>query len=299
MASNGVSVAESQACPQNLPVRRCQDAYGPGGPGRTTPEAVTTRREAHLADGGAHAVHLLDPVRQRGVDPSPFRQQEAVGLIALGIGRREPLGAGDDQRRGGVPLGGDAGARAGLQQDAAGGHQGGGKEQREERAGERALAGADSGQCELQPPHPSRCVIRSATRPAVGAVTPTKRPSARNSTRSAGSHRVVRHHHHGLPKFGDLPQQHEDLLAGPGVQRSGRLVGEDDLRAGHQRPGDGHALLLAAGELRRTVPGLIGEPDLVEHRTQPGGVGLGAGQPQRRLACAAVTTRQKERPRRT
>jgi hypothetical protein len=45
------------------------------------------RREAHLADGGAHAVHLLDPVGQRRVDPRPFRQQQAVGLTALSIGR--------------------------------------------------------------------------------------------------------------------------------------------------------------------------------------------------------------------
>src|SRR4028118_1114986 len=42
--------------------------------------------------------------------------------------------------------------------------------------------------------------------------------------------------------------------AGAGVEVAGGLVGEDDVGAGQQRPGDRHPLLLAAGELRRAAP---------------------------------------------
>ena len=46
-------------------------------------------------------------------------------------------------------------------------------------------------------------------------------------------------------------QQIHDCRAGLAVQVAGRLVGEDDARPCHQRPRDGDALLLSAGELRR------------------------------------------------
>ena len=38
-------------------------------------------------------------------------------------------------------------------------------------------------------------------------------------------------------------------VAGRLVEVAGRLVGEDEARAGGERPADGDALLLAAGEL--------------------------------------------------
>ena len=40
-----------------------------------------------------------------------------------------------------------------------------------------------------------------------------------------------------------------DFFAGGRVQVAGRLVGQDHVRVVDQRPGDGHALLLAAGKL--------------------------------------------------
>jgi hypothetical protein len=136
-------------------------------------------------------------------------------------------------------------------------------------------------------PHPSSRVIRSATRPAVGGRRGQLTHEAAVGKKQdpvgiRGSHRVVRHYHHGLAQpVHDLPEQTEDLSAGAGVQRPGRLVGEDHRRAGHQRSCDRHPLLLAARKLRRPVPRTIGEPDLVEHLPQPGGVRAGAGQPQR------------------
>ena len=48
---------------------------------------------------------------------------------------------------------------------------------------------------------------------------------------------------------------------GARVEVAGRLVGEDDGRPRGQGAGDGDALLLAAGELRRAVAGAVGEPD--------------------------------------
>src|SRR5882672_10402770 len=44
-------------------------------------------------------------------------------------------------------------------------------------------------------------------------------------------------------------ENRHDLDAGAGIERAGGLVGEDDSRVVDQAAGDGHALLLAAGEL--------------------------------------------------
>ena len=56
-------------------------------------------------------------------------------------------------------------------------------------------------------------------------------------------------------------EQAEDILGGGGIQVSGGLVGEDHRRLRHQCPGDGHALLLATGELTRSVVDAVTEPD--------------------------------------
>ena len=50
----------------------------------------------------------------------------------------------------------------------------------------------------------------------------------------------------------------EDVADQLRVERRGRLVEEHQLRLHRQRAGDGHALLLAAGELRGVVAGLVG-----------------------------------------
>ena len=55
-------------------------------------------------------------------------------------------------------------------------------------------------------------------------------------------------------------QRAEDLLLGAGIQRTGRLVKQQDRRILHQRAGDGDALLLAARKL---------EAAFAHHRVEP------------------------------
>ena len=47
----------------------------------------------------------------------------------------------------------------------------------------------------------------------------------------------------------ELAEELHDLVAGLRVEVAGGLVGQDQLRVVDQRAGDGHALLLAAGQL--------------------------------------------------
>ena len=65
-----------------------------------------------------------------------------------------------------------------------------------------------------------------------------------------GDFRVVGDHDDGLVK---LPARHfqktDDVVAGSGVQVSGRLVGQDNRGLAGKGSCDGHPLLLAAGEL--------------------------------------------------
>ena len=61
--------------------------------------------------------------------------------------------------------------------------------------------------------------------------------------------------------LGGGAQEREHLARGSRVEIAGRLVGEDDRRAGRQGAGDRHALLLTAGELTRTVRQPVAESE--------------------------------------
>ena len=62
----------------------------------------------------------------------------------------------------------------------------------------------------------------------------------------------------------------DEHLAGElGVERRGRLVEEHDVGLHRQRPGDGDALLLAAGEPDGVLAGLVGQADPVEEVLGP------------------------------
>ena len=62
----------------------------------------------------------------------------------------------------------------------------------------------------------------------------------------------------------ELEQQVDDARAGVGVEVAGGLVGEHDFGIGGEGARDGDALLFAAGQLARRVPGARGEADAVE-----------------------------------
>ena len=82
-----------------------------------------------------------------------------------------------------------------------------------------------------------------------------------------GGHRIVGDHHDGLSHLADrLAHERQDLGARTGVEVAGRLVGEDDLRPAGQRPGHCHTLLLAAGQLRRSMAEPVAETDGVDHQ---------------------------------
>ena len=54
------------------------------------------------------------------------------------------------------------------------------------------------------------------------------------------------------------------LFAGTAVQVAGRLIGQEQRRVFHQRPGDGDTLLLAAGQLDGAVVHPVGQAYLGE-----------------------------------
>ena len=96
------------------------------------------------------------------------------------------------------------------------------------------------------------------------------------------------------PRVDGVAQQREHLAPGTQVQRARRLVREDDLGLADQRAGDRHALLLAAGELRRAVPGAVGQADGGERLAD------GAARSRRPASrdgsatfCAAVSAREQ------
>jgi hypothetical protein len=89
--------------------------------------------------------------------------------------------------------------------------------------------------------------------------------------------RFVGHHHHRLSEVVDrLAQEGEQLGAGLRVQRTGRLVGEHDLRSRRQGAGRGDPLLLAAGELGGSVREPVRQTDGVHDGLHPRGVGSSA-----------------------
>ena len=73
----------------------------------------------------------------------------------------------------------------------------------------------------------------------------------------------------GMALVVHLPQRRHHFLAALAVERAGRLVGQNDLAAVHQRPGDRHALLLAAGELVGQMIEPVAEPQRASAASRP------------------------------
>ena len=81
----------------------------------------------------------------------------------------------------------------------------------------------------------------------------------------AGEADLVGDDQHGAALVGQLPHHAQHLADQLDVERRGRLVEQDQLGLHRQHAGDGHALLLAAGQPLRIVVELMAEPDLGEH----------------------------------
>ena len=67
-----------------------------------------------------------------------------------------------------------------------------------------------------------------------------------------------------MPERLQLGQQFHDFDAGGRIQVARGLVGQDQGRMRHQRASDRHALLLAARQLRRRVPGPVTEAHVIQ-----------------------------------
>src|SRR6267378_1615706 len=80
---------------------------------------------------------------------------------------------------------------------------------------------------------------------------------------------LVRHHHDGLPLAVQVREDLHDFLTRRRVEVARRLVGEQDARVVHQRPRDGHALALAAGQLVRLVLHPVPQPHPLERPRRP------------------------------
>jgi hypothetical protein len=96
---------------------------------------------------------------------------------------------------------------------------------------------------------------------------------------------VVRREQHGQAVAVQLVEQVEHLVARPHVHARRRLVHEQQLRPAQQRPGDEHALLLAAGQLADLPAGEVGDAQPLQHPRHLLPLGSGRSGQQARLAA--------------
>jgi hypothetical protein len=89
-----------------------------------------------------------------------------------------------------------------------------------------------------------------------------------HAMRKIGDVTLVGNHYDGHAPGIQLLQQSHHLTAGQRVQGPGRLIGKYQHRIVDQGARNGHALLLAAGELRRVVMAAFGQPYLGETRSR-------------------------------
>jgi hypothetical protein len=73
---------------------------------------------------------------------------------------------------------------------------------------------------------------------------------------------VCHDEHRHVARLGELAHDAQHLADQLRIERRGHLVEQHDLGPQSQRPGDRHALLLAAGQLRRTLAQMILQTDI-------------------------------------
>ena len=81
----------------------------------------------------------------------------------------------------------------------------------------------------------------------------------------AGKAHLMGDDQHGHALLCQLPHDGQHLAGQFRVEGAGGFVEIDDLRAGGESAGDGHALLLTARQLTGVVVGTVGEADLFQH----------------------------------
>src|SRR6266702_1828717 len=81
------------------------------------------------------------------------------------------------------------------------------------------------------------------------------------------------HHHRRLGIAGQLGEPPQQVLAAAQVEPRGRLVEQQQLRVGHQRPGDLHPLALALRQRGELAPDQVRAAERVEYLHRAGDVG--------------------------
>ena len=93
-------------------------------------------------------------------------------------------------------------------------------------------------------------------------------PDEQDPARMAGCFRGMGHHEHSLPAAVDVFKQMQQVISRPGIQCTGRFIGQDQLRPGDQRPGHCSSLFLPAGDFIRIFPQQAVDPQLFSQRHQ-------------------------------
>ena len=76
---------------------------------------------------------------------------------------------------------------------------------------------------------------------------------------------IMRDDHYGHALcLANILQQLQHFLAGLVIERTGRLIAQQQLRLFGNRAGDGYTLLFAAGQLCREIPHALPQSDLVQ-----------------------------------
>ena len=140
----------------------------------------------------------------------------------------------------------------------------------------------------MRPPSPSSCV--EVVRGGAAVLHRLVAPDAAvahfdDALRVDGDVRLVRDEDDRDALLVQLLEERHHFDRRARVEVAGRLVGQDQRRLGHERAGDGHALLLAAGELARLVVETLAESDALQRR--------GGERARVALAAAAVVEQRQ------
>lgn len=80
----------------------------------------------------------------------------------------------------------------------------------------------------------------------------------------------MRDQDHGLPPLARRRAEEVEYgLTGIAVERTGRLVGEQNIRSRGKRPSNGHPLLLPSRQLMRTMREPPAQPEAVDEQVDP------------------------------